>query len=79
MDVYTNNFHKQDSSPLEFLLQAVTQAVLAHIFETLVERVCLTEAADGLGAEMKTGKIPAWFKEALLANSEQGVAASSGA
>ncbi|MBD9400755.1 DUF1254 domain-containing protein [Comamonas sp. CMM02] len=36
MDVYTNNFHKQDSSPLEFLLQAVTQALFADIFETLV-------------------------------------------
>jgi hypothetical protein len=36
MDVHTNNFHKQKSSALEFLLQAVTQAVLADIFETLV-------------------------------------------
>lgn len=36
MDVYANNFHKQDSSLLEFLLQTVTQAVLADIFETLV-------------------------------------------
>lgn len=37
MDVYTNNFHKQDLSPLDFLLQAVTQALFADIFETLVE------------------------------------------
>ena len=41
--------------------------------------MCLTEAADGLGVEMKTDKIPVWLKVALLGNSEQGVAASSGA
>ena len=51
---------------LQLLSQAVSYADRAYIFDNSgSERVWIAEVTDGVGIEMKTDEIPAWFKTAL--------------
>jgi predicted ABC-type ATPase len=51
---------------LQLLSQAVSYADRAYIFDNSgSERVWIAEVTDGVGIEMKTDEMPAWFKTAL--------------
>jgi predicted ABC-type ATPase len=51
---------------LQLLSQAASYADRAYIFDNSgSERVWIAEVADGVGIEMKTDEMPAWFKTAL--------------
>lgn len=51
---------------LQLLSQAASYADRAYIFDNSgSERVWIAEVTDGVGIEMKTDEMPAWFKTAL--------------
>ncbi|MFN7352795.1 MAG: zeta toxin family protein [Burkholderiales bacterium] len=51
---------------LQLLSQAVSYADRVYIFDNSgSERVWIAEVTDGVGIEMKTDEMPAWFKTAL--------------